>query len=302
MEHVHRRRRRRRGARQPSPPAGGSSQRAGRGRAGRSHGDVYRSRRCALPALAAAPAPRRTDRERAGRVELLPPANRRRCRLWRAFYGRVFGWEIEAGTDEADVDRAPGYGAHLAATIDPGIYERQAAAPPGFADVIAGSSPALRATARAGMSPSAWPTATRARHWRSSSGPRPVGSESPWTRRSTSATHRRRAYAQRVHAAWLSARAGAPPICGPPCMKAGIAAAHAAHAAQRDAEAGAALFAVSPARADTAASIACARSAQRSSASSSPTATRRSPSGTRPSGSMRARRSISVSTPPRLVA
>ena len=34
--------------------------------------------------------------------------------------------------------QVPGYGDHLAATVDPGIYERQASAPPGFADVIGG--------------------------------------------------------------------------------------------------------------------------------------------------------------------
>ncbi len=35
--------------------------------------------------------------------------------------------------------RRPGYGDHLAATIDPGIHDRQAAigAPPGFADAVA---------------------------------------------------------------------------------------------------------------------------------------------------------------------
>jgi predicted enzyme related to lactoylglutathione lyase len=32
--------------------------------------------------------------------------------------------------------RVPGYGDHLAATVDPDIYQRQAFAPPGFADVI----------------------------------------------------------------------------------------------------------------------------------------------------------------------
>jgi uncharacterized protein len=34
--------------------------------------------------------------------------------------------------------RLPGYGEHLASTVDPDIYERQAGAPPGFADVVAG--------------------------------------------------------------------------------------------------------------------------------------------------------------------
>jgi uncharacterized protein len=55
-----------------------------------------------------------------------------------AFYTSVFGWravEIEgAGT----MLQVPGYGDHLAATVDPGIYERQASAPAGFADVIGG--------------------------------------------------------------------------------------------------------------------------------------------------------------------
>jgi uncharacterized protein len=56
-----------------------------------------------------------------------------------AFYTPLFGWravdmEQEAGT----MLQVPGYGDHLAATVDPGIFERQAAAPPGFADVIGG--------------------------------------------------------------------------------------------------------------------------------------------------------------------
>ena len=40
--------------------------------------------------------------------------------------------------------RRPGYGDHLAATVDPGIHERQAdvGAPPGFADAIAWVAPA----------------------------------------------------------------------------------------------------------------------------------------------------------------
>jgi predicted enzyme related to lactoylglutathione lyase len=59
------------------------------------------------------------------------------------FYGRVFAWEADnvdvgEGTTAA-MWRRPGYGDHLAATIDPGIHERQPAvgAPPGFADAIA---------------------------------------------------------------------------------------------------------------------------------------------------------------------
>jgi predicted enzyme related to lactoylglutathione lyase len=56
-----------------------------------------------------------------------------------AFYRPLFGWvdadmEMDAGT----MIQVPGYGDHLAATVDPGIHERQAAAPAGFADVIGG--------------------------------------------------------------------------------------------------------------------------------------------------------------------
>lgn len=53
------------------------------------------------------------------------------------FYGDVFGWEVDADLGAAMV-RLPGYGDHLAATVDPDIRERQAFAPPGFADVVAG--------------------------------------------------------------------------------------------------------------------------------------------------------------------
>jgi hypothetical protein len=56
-----------------------------------------------------------------------------------AFYTRLFGWRA------ADLDQGagtmlqvPGYGDHLAATVDPGIHERQESAPAGFADVIGG--------------------------------------------------------------------------------------------------------------------------------------------------------------------
>jgi uncharacterized protein len=56
-----------------------------------------------------------------------------------AFYATVFGWralDLEQGA--GTMLQVPGYGDHLAATVDPGIYERQAKAPPGFADVIGG--------------------------------------------------------------------------------------------------------------------------------------------------------------------
>jgi predicted enzyme related to lactoylglutathione lyase len=56
-----------------------------------------------------------------------------------AFYGDVFGWQVDPELG-AGMIRLPGYGDHLAATVDPDIHTRQAAAPPGFADVVAGLS------------------------------------------------------------------------------------------------------------------------------------------------------------------
>jgi hypothetical protein len=51
------------------------------------------------------------------------------------FYADVFGWRL-LDQGWATVIQVPGYGDHLAATTDPGIRERQAKAPEGFADVI----------------------------------------------------------------------------------------------------------------------------------------------------------------------
>jgi predicted enzyme related to lactoylglutathione lyase len=53
------------------------------------------------------------------------------------FYAEVFGWAVDPQLG-AGMVRLPGYGDHLAATVDPHIHERQAFAPPGFADVVAG--------------------------------------------------------------------------------------------------------------------------------------------------------------------
>jgi predicted enzyme related to lactoylglutathione lyase len=54
-----------------------------------------------------------------------------------AFYTPVFGWRaVDMAQGAGTMIQVPGYGDHLAATVDPGIYERQASAPPGFADVI----------------------------------------------------------------------------------------------------------------------------------------------------------------------
>lgn len=56
-----------------------------------------------------------------------------------AFYRSLFGWE-KLGEDPALgwMVQVPGYGDHLAATVEPDIYKRQAGAPKGFADVIGG--------------------------------------------------------------------------------------------------------------------------------------------------------------------
>jgi predicted enzyme related to lactoylglutathione lyase len=59
----------------------------------------------------------------------------------KTFYERVFGW-VFADLGFATMIQLPGYGDHLAATSDPDIHERQATAPPGFADVIGGLAPA----------------------------------------------------------------------------------------------------------------------------------------------------------------
>ncbi|MGU3410129.1 VOC family protein [Microbacterium sp. M1A1_1b] len=55
-----------------------------------------------------------------------------------SFYQQLFGWE-RSGVQEGPSTMLllPGYGDHLAATSDPHIRERQAGAPPEFADVVA---------------------------------------------------------------------------------------------------------------------------------------------------------------------
>jgi uncharacterized protein len=57
----------------------------------------------------------------------------------RAFYAAVFGWEYSEMPGAAGMWRVAGYGDHLQATVDPEIYVRQANAPEGFADVVAGA-------------------------------------------------------------------------------------------------------------------------------------------------------------------
>ena len=53
------------------------------------------------------------------------------------FYEQVFGW-VFTDMGFATMIQVSGYGDHLAATVDPGIHERQAGVgvPPGFADAI----------------------------------------------------------------------------------------------------------------------------------------------------------------------
>ncbi|WP_216905575.1 VOC family protein [Nocardia noduli] len=60
----------------------------------------------------------------------------------RAFYTEVFGWSID-DLGFSTMIRRPGYGDHLAATVDPNIYERQSGdmVPPGFADAIGWAVP-----------------------------------------------------------------------------------------------------------------------------------------------------------------
>jgi uncharacterized protein len=55
-----------------------------------------------------------------------------------AFYSAVFGWEVD-DVGFGRLVRAPGYGDHLASTVDPDIRSRQdgVGAPPGFADAVA---------------------------------------------------------------------------------------------------------------------------------------------------------------------
>jgi uncharacterized protein len=58
--------------------------------------------------------------------------------LARVFYAEVFGWEAMDAGGGAMMWRRPGYGDHLEATVDPDIRARQAHAPEGFEDAVAG--------------------------------------------------------------------------------------------------------------------------------------------------------------------
>jgi predicted enzyme related to lactoylglutathione lyase len=60
----------------------------------------------------------------------------------KTFYERLFNWNyLNLGESVEAMIAVEGYGRHLADTVDPGIYERQAGAPEGFADVIGAIQP-----------------------------------------------------------------------------------------------------------------------------------------------------------------
>ena len=80
----------------------------------------------------------------------------------KAFYTQVFGWRyLDFGATVETMIAVDGYGEYLAATADPGIFERQAGAPAGFADVIGALEQVPDAGAEGGAADGA-----EAAHWR----------------------------------------------------------------------------------------------------------------------------------------
>ncbi len=110
-----------------------------RGRRARgSHRDLCRSPGRRLRAVAGPTPAGRAGRQRAELVELQRPPHPRSRRGTGVLRRRLrLAVDPELG---AGMIRLPGYGDHLAATVDPDIHIRQEAAPPGFADVVAGLS------------------------------------------------------------------------------------------------------------------------------------------------------------------
>ena len=68
-----------------------------------------------------------------------------------AFYDRFsVGHHSDTDNRSGLMVQVPGYGDHLASTVDPDIYQRQVGAPPGFADVVAGIEPIRQVMHRTG--------------------------------------------------------------------------------------------------------------------------------------------------------
>ena len=118
--------------------AGGTlAARACRRRSRRPARGLRRPARCTLPAVAAACggwARRLSTCPVAGISATCTPPDPAAAQ---SFYGPLFGWEFDE-VGFGTMIRRPGYGDHLAATVDPGIRDRQdgISAPPGFADAI----------------------------------------------------------------------------------------------------------------------------------------------------------------------
>jgi hypothetical protein len=106
-------------------------------------GDGGRAAACSDPAGAAFRLWQPRDRPGAQRVNVPGAWNFSHLRtdrpdLERAFYAEVFAWEAMDAGGGAVMWRRPGYGDHLEATVDPDIRARQAQAPAGFEDTVAG--------------------------------------------------------------------------------------------------------------------------------------------------------------------
>ena len=111
-----------------------------------------------------------------------------------AFYARLFGWVLDRSA--ARMIRVPGYGDHLAATVDPGIHERQARRP----HPASPTSSVARADRGRRAEPHWHVTFTVADRDESASRAESLGgtvlatSEDDWTRRRSSATRRARSF------------------------------------------------------------------------------------------------------------
>ena len=106
------------------------------------HGRVHRPGRGRLPSLGGQAAQGRSDRQRAGLVELQQPEHTRPRRA-KSFYRDVFAWDTLGLGGGVEMWRLAGYGDFLEQS-DPGLRQRMAdtaAAPDGFEDVVASLNP-----------------------------------------------------------------------------------------------------------------------------------------------------------------